>query len=198
MEKKKLNIKEIGLEKLVIIFLAGIFLIVLSFPNLFSQKEKDETAGKDLMQTSTADKKDSQQTASTDYAFGLESKLKLVLKKVEGIGDAEVMITLKSSKELVTLKDLPYTQETVNETDSNGGNRISSNINNGEQSVMVSSGNGESGPYVVKEIEPEIEGVVVIAEGGDKQNTIAEIIDAVQVLFDVPAHKIKVMKMNTR
>lgn len=193
MEKKKLTIKEIGLGKLVIIFLAGIFLIIVSFPDLLSQKEGSKTEEQKAIQATGV-----REQNADDYAAVLEAKLKMVLKKAEGVGDTDVMITLKSSKERVTLKDTPYQQETVNETDSTGGTRISSNVNKGDESVMVSGGSGGTEPYVVKEIEPEIEGVVVIAEGGDQQIVIAEIIDAVQVLFDVPAHKIKVMKMDTR
>lgn len=193
MEKKKLTIKEIGLGKLVIIFLAGIFLIIVSFPDLLSQKEGSKTEEQKAIQATGGKEQN-----ADDYAAVLEAKLKMVLKKAEGVGDTDVMITLKSSKERVTLKDTPYQQETVNETDSTGGTRISSNVNKGDESVMVSGGSGGTEPYVVKEIEPEIEGVVVIAEGGDQQIVIAEIIDAVQVLFDVPAHKIKVMKMDTR
>lgn len=193
MEKKKLTIKEIGLGKLVIIFLAGIFLIIVSFPDLLSQKEGSKTEEQKAIQATGV-----REQNADDYAAVLEAKLKMVLKKAEGVGDTDVMITLKSSKERITLKDTPYQQETVNETDSTGGTRISSNVNKGDESVMVSGGSGGTEPYVVKEIEPEIEGVVVIAEGGDQQIVIAEIIDAVQVLFDVPAHKIKVMKMDTR
>jgi stage III sporulation protein AG len=61
---------------------------------------------------------------------------------------------------------------------------------------MVGNGSGENLPYVIQELEPEVKGIAVIAEGGGDPEIIAEIIDAVQVLFNVPAHKVKVMKMN--
>jgi stage III sporulation protein AG len=44
---------------------------------------------------------------------------------------------------------------------------------------------------------PEIEGVAVIAQGGGNSEIKKEIVEAVQVLFDIKAHKIKVMKMNS-
>lgn len=198
-KKKKLTIKEIGLEKLVIIFLCGIFLIVLSVPDFFTSNKKTTTqktndvTGKTISQNNVT----TQSTDDTEeYTNVLETKLKNILKKVGGIGEVEVMITVKSSKELVTLKDKPYTQESLNETDGEGGSRINNSISNEESSVLVTTGEGDSLPYVIKEIEPEIEGVLVIAEGGDDPNIITEIINAVEVLFDVPTHKIKVMKMN--
>jgi stage III sporulation protein AG len=41
-----------------------------------------------------------------------------------------------------------------------------------------------------------VEGVVVIAEGGGNAVVIKNITEAIQALFDVDTHKIKVMKRN--
>ena len=62
---------------------------------------------------------------------------------------------------------------------------------------MSESSTGQN-PYVIKEISPKIEGVVVIAEGGDNPVVIQDISEAVQALFDVDTHKIKIMKLNQR
>ena len=43
--------------------------------------------------------------------------------------------------------------------------------------------------------EDIIEGVVVIAEGGDNDDIRKDITEIVQALFDIDAHKIKVVKM---
>ena len=196
-EKKKLSIKEIGPARLVILLMAGIFLLVLSFPDMLSSKNssKDNTEKQDYemkdnnLNTKTQEEGDA-------YTTELENRLRSVLAKVEGIGDVEVMITLKGSKEKVILKDTPYTQESMNEVDGEGGNRDSSSISKEDTTVLVNGGNGESVPYVIQELEPEVEGIVVIAEGGDNVEIKTEIMEAAQVLFNVPAHKVKVMKMN--
>ena len=44
-------------------------------------------------------------------------------------------------------------------------------------------------------ILPEIEGVLVVAEGGDSPRIVSDISDAVKALFQVEAHRIKVIKM---
>lgn len=197
-EKKKLSIKEIGPSNLIIIFLVGIFLLVLSFRDLRSPSEtsKDNTTSSNYNLNKDGNTNQNVNNTGDTYLTSLEKKLKGVLGKVDGIGSVEVMITLKGSKELVTLKDSPYTQESVNEIDGEGGSRLSSNIDQEDSTVIVNSGNGESMPYVIKEIEPEVAGVVVIAQGGDNGIIKIEITEAVQVLFNIPAHKIKVMKMN--
>ncbi len=47
-----------------------------------------------------------------------------------------------------------------------------------------------------KEMTPKVEGVLVVAEGGENAKTAKNISDAVLALFPVEVHKIKVVKMN--
>lgn len=196
-EKKKISIKEIGPARLVILLLTGIFLLVLTFPTMFSQDKSSGNKKEDTNKSQIENPPHSETSNDADdYITDLENRLQKILGKVEGIGKVEVMITLKSSKERITLKDRPYTQESMKEMDGEGGSRESSSVEQEDSTVIVSSGSGESLPYVIKELEPEVAGVVVISEGGGNPVIKAEIMDAVQVLFNVPIHKIKVMKMN--
>ena len=55
----------------------------------------------------------------------------------------------------------------------------------------------EKQPYVTKEVLPKVEGVLVVAEGGDDPRVISDISDTVMALFRVEAHKIKVVKMSS-
>jgi stage III sporulation protein AG len=194
---KKFIIKPVNL---VMLLIAGVLLLLTSFPNLFSSKNlqnEKSTAEKNNQTETVKNSSDIKKEDETEvYSEDLEKKLKKFLSNVAGIGNVEVMVTLKGSKERIVLKDNPFTQESMNEVDGEGGNRVSSSVRNEESTVMVGSGSGENLPYVVQELEPEVEGIAVIAEGGDKPEIIAEIIEAVQVLFNVPAHKVKVMKMN--
>ena len=61
--------------------------------------------------------------------------------------------------------------------------------------MIIEDDGGNSHPYVVKKIKPQVEGIVV----GIKSSTDIierEIMDVVQVLFDIPVHKIKIVKIN--
>ena len=109
---------------------------------------------------------------------------------MEGVGEVDVIITIKDSGEKIVDKNKSSNLSTVEEEDSNGGKRFSSEENIQEDSVLLDGGE----LFVVKEIAPEIEGVVVIAEGGDSPSVVSQINDALYALFDVPTHKIKVLK----
>lgn len=109
-------------------------------------------------------------TMNLAYEETLENKLEQVLMQIEGVGKAEVMLTFKASSEKIVEKD---ENSTVYEHPSDGGET----------------------PYVVREIHPKPQGILVIAEGGGNAVTEKNIRDAVQALFGLEAHKIRIMKM---
>ena len=83
----------------------------------------------------------------------------------------------------------------MKEEDSTGATRESKETTSEEGTILEKQQDGSESPYITKELQPEIEGVVVIAEGAAQKQIEAEINDAVVALFSVPSHKIKVMKM---
>ena len=183
MEKKKLNLKNIRLDKLLIILAAGIVIIVLSLPG--------QNSGKDVMPETTASVSGYDQ--NTSYEKQMEARLKKALSYVDGVGQVEVMITLKSTEESVVQTDKSVTSNHTSETDSQGGTRNVDEYSEDSDSLVTDNGSGSS-PYVIKQIMPEVEGVIIVADGGDKPTVKNEIYEAVQALFPVPTHKIKVLK----
>jgi stage III sporulation protein AG len=196
MDKKKFSLKEIGLPKMIMIFAAGLLIIVLSIPGIFGVKKSSEDDTSD--NNTEVVLKDTNTTSydTNTYISEMENELENILKKVSGIGEVEVMITPKASSEQVPLKDNSSTEESVNEEDGEGGSRTNGSVTREDSTVFYTDENGNSTPYIIQELEPEVEGVVVIAEGGDNVNVIMDIIETVEVLFNVPAHKVKVMKMS--
>ena len=117
----------------------------------------------------------------------MERKLEEMLLKVNGVTSAEVMITVKSTMEKVVLQDTVTDTDTLRETDGGGGERESGKTREEKTAVLA----GEN-PYLTKELTPEIEGVVAVISGADGNRVLA-ITEAVQALFDVPAHKVKII-----
>lgn len=184
---KKFDLKKIKKDNLLILLLAGLLLIVIAVPVENKETEKKETV---------KEAKPVIEETQTDYISVQEAKLKSILSKVEGAGEVEVMITLRASKELIIEKDTPSTVTSSEEEDSTGGKRSSSERTTNETTVYNQDGSGSTSPYVIKEIEPEIEGIIVLAKGGDDPVIAKNISDAILALFRVEAHKIKVMKLN--
>ena len=92
-------------------------------------------------------------------------------------------------------KDVPYTiQMSQNGTDEENGTK-NQQENREESTVYERDAQGKESPYVKKTLAPQIEGVLVLAQGGDNAVVSANITEAVMALFGIEAHKIKVMKM---
>lgn len=65
----------------------------------------------------------------------------------------------------------------------------------GEVQVLLSAKEPEGGFYDTASKELTVTGVLVVTRGADNSVVVQNITEAVQALFQVEAHKIKVMKM---
>lgn len=172
-------------EQLAVLLLFGILLVVIALP-VSTTEEKTETI---------EEKEATAEAAEITYERQLEDRLASILSQVAGAGRVRVMVTLESKGERIVEKDTPETRKTVEETDAAGGSRSTSEQEWGEETVYYEAGSGEKSPYVVKELEPSLEGVLVLAEGGGSPVVRQELLEAVQALFSIEAHKIKIMKL---
>ena len=103
------------------------------------------------------------------------------------------MIVLKSSKEKILRVDKNTSDSSTDEKDSSGGTRKITSTEQQESTILTGSGENTS-PIVEKEISPEIEGIIISAQGGGSPTVKAEISSAMEALFNLPPHKIKVLK----
>lgn len=191
----RLRFEDIGISRLIIIFLAGVFLLVLSLPSGKLSTKKDTMEEQEGAETEEyRDIRDAGLAAMSEYAARQEEELERVLSKVDGVGKVDVMLTIASSEEKKTLRKENTSQDSTKEQDSTGGTRDQNSSSSQTEPVLVGQGDGQS-PYVVQIQSPEIEGVVVVAQGAGSGVVDAEIIAAVEALFPVETHKIKVMKM---
>jgi len=171
--------KEPGMKEWAIIFAAGALLLLLSVPDLF-HKEKEETVD-------TASSVQQREEQTEEYAERMERKLEEMLRKIDGVTGVSAMITVTSTMEKVVLRDTTTDSEELTEKDGGGGERTSRK--NTEETKTVLAGDT---PYLTKELTPKVEGVVVVISGAEGTKVLA-ITEAVQALFDVPAHKVKII-----
>ncbi len=160
-----MNLKNIGIPRLVLVLIAGCVLIILTANDWINRD-----SGKNNQVSNSENSVDSTNNNLTEdeYKEMLEKRLENTLTGVSGVGRTKVMITFEGTGEKVALKD--------------------------EATVFEEDGSSKT-PYVIKEIEPVVKGVVVVAEGGGDITVKKEIIEAVMVLFGLESHKIKVMKL---
>ncbi|MFR8548946.1 MAG: stage III sporulation protein AG [Lachnospiraceae bacterium] len=175
------KLKQMKKDQIMILLLAGCLLLVISVPT-DPASVPDEQEGKETEAPVYL--------SSGSQTQELEKKLQTILSHVEGIGKAEVMLTLKSNGRKIVEKD-----REESEAQQQSENSSSQEHDRTEHTVLQKDSTGKESPYVAEELKPEVSGVLVIAQGGDNPQTVSEITEAVMALFGVEAHKIKVMKM---
>ena len=208
-------------ERWIILLAVGLIFLILAFPsgkkNVTTKDDFDSDstadAGYGFGRSSTADSDTSggysggnvpntSLTAASlpaaaaptlTYEQCLEGRLKEILSHVDGVGAVDVMIVLRSSEERVWLTDRDTNSSSTRETDSGGGSRQIQSQEISEETVLTGQ-SGSAAPVLKKEVYPEISGVVVSAAGGGSPTVQAEISAAVEALFGVPSHKIKILK----
>ncbi|MFP3155415.1 stage III sporulation protein AG [Lachnospiraceae bacterium ZAX-1] len=185
-------LKKINKSHLFIAFLAGILLLVVAIPvnDQRGTKEEPSKTAETGIDTSAY-----YQTKREDYQSDLEEKLKEALSSMEGVGRAEVMITLKDTGESIVEKDMEKSENNTAEEDGGGAKRNLHEMGSKEDTVYIQENTSGSTPFVAKELNPVVEGVFVVAEGGGDAIVIKNISDAILALFPIEAHKIKVVKM---
>ena len=167
---------------------AGVVLLVFSFPGENGTSERPEE------QKARQSDGELVLEAMERYADQKEREVEELLEKVEGVGRVKVMLTLSSSEQRVPMQNGQSKEEEIKEKDREGATRDTSEYESQKENVLIQK-EGEAGPYVVQIYAPLVEGVAVVAEGADSGEKKKEIIETIQALFRIEAHKIKVMKM---
>lgn len=186
-------------DQLLIMVLCGILLCIIAIP-IEEKKSNKQDSGYDIVDNNQT-VRGSTEVPSSDYDLSYisywEEKLKASLSQIDGVGEVEVLITLKESEERVTEKDIPQeTKETV-EADSEGGSRRVTEKSLNESTIYTVNEDGQNVPYISKVIQPVVEGVVVIAQGGGSDAVKLNIIETIKVLFAIDVNKIRVVEMKT-
>ena len=137
-----------------------------------------------------------QEYKNDDFCLSANADVIEQIVNIDGVPSLKraVISALKSSGEKVIEKDSQSEENHVTEEDSKGGSRSSDDQSVNHTSVYEQKSDGTQTPYVSKEMTPEIEGMVIAADGGDNPVVVKNLTEAVQALFGVDAHKIKIMK----
>lgn len=181
-------------NNLIVVVLVGILLMVIALP---VKKREDKTESRNNIEnvSQTEINNSGYHMEEDDYVERMERRLEAALSRLEGAGEVKVMITLRASSEVVVEKDSAGSLSETKEEDGEGGSRLV-RVEDMQEATVYISDSGQSEPYVIKTLTPQVEGVIVLAEGAGEGNVSMEILDAVRVIFGIEAHRVKVMKLN--
>lgn len=115
-----------------------------------------------------------------DYIAYTEKRLADILGKIDGVGRVSVMVTSQGTQENI------YEQEVKESSSGEKGSRQS------ENSVVIVQNDGNREALVRKTVNPALNGVIVVCEGGNSSRIKEKICCAVSVSLGIETSRIYV------
>ena len=116
----------------------------------------------------------------------VEAELERVLSQVAGAGQVQVLLTYAA-----TAESTPAREEKIEESNGNSEETVSRE----STVVLMEDGSGGQSPLILTETAPQVEGVLIVAQGAGDPVVCDGLSRAAQALLQVPAHKIAILKM---
>lgn len=193
--KKLFDIKAGNMKKfilnMVIAALAGVLLM------LIGDITSDIGKGKNIDGSVKTNAEVQSVPAAGSYVSSEESvkkELEDVLSMIEGAGKVKVLIYFESGKEVLPAFTVNDTVRKTEEKDKDGITRIVNENTKNETPVILSDSSG-SKALIIKEKNPKVGGVVVIAQGAGSPQIRDKLRTTVKVLLGIPESKVAVVQM---
>ncbi|GIN73535.1 stage III sporulation protein AG [Bacillus sp. J14TS2] len=184
---------------LILLALGALFMIMGSLwksdveehPAAVLDKEYDESS--EAFGSKQSESNDGMQLFEDQY----EQQLKEALESIVGVQSATVIVTVSGTEKKVYEKDTVLRNQTTQEGDTNGGTRQVEDQSKEEQIVIIQNGDKET-PLTSETRKPDIQGVLVVAEGADNMQVKKWIREAVTKSLNVPVHKVAVIPKKSK
>ena len=121
----------------------------------------------------------------------MESRLTVLLSRVDGVGRVEVMLSLAGDVEYIYAEEYTHAEE---ETDEENG-ASSASVQESTKYTTVRLGTGDETPVLLTRRYPAYQGAAVVCDGADQAGVRLKIINAVSALTGLGSDSITVMKM---
>ena len=124
----------------------------------------------------------------------LETQIENILMKLQGVDDVSVLITYEETNKIIPMYNEDNQESITKEEDTQGGTRVI-NESSSRKEIVYEENNGQKHVVTSTVVTPEIKGAVVIAKGVSNGTVKSNIIQAVEALTGLSAHKIQVFEM---
>ena len=188
---KNMNTKT-KINNILILVLIGILLVIVS--SFFRTTSASPSQGSSDNKNVKGNAVQTQGSDVQSYEASVKDELRSVLSQVEGVGKIDLIINCEGGEEQVPAENINNSTSNTNEKDNSGGERATTQKNDGKTIVMTNDGD-KTTPVIIKTYKPKITGILIIAEGAENRVTELRIRNAVTNLYNVHEDKVTVYPM---
>lgn len=178
----KFEFKEIlkGDKKIKIAVAVGVLLmLIIAFSGSLLKSKPDKV-------------KQGETVTTLEYKDQLQREIKTLIEQIGGVGTAQVMITLKSDSEYIYAKEEKKNTDKTNNTGQQQSTQQSDKYEN--TTIMVEDENGRKTALVKTKLEPKINGVLVVCDGGDDPVVMEKVTTAIKTVLGIGSNNVFVVK----
>ncbi|MBP3381010.1 MAG: hypothetical protein J6L00_00065 [Clostridia bacterium] len=126
------------------------------------------------------------------YCEQVENRLSYLLGKMDGVGTCQVYVTLESGVEYVYATAQKENADYVKDSNQNG-EKVSERADTEQDVILIDGTDGKTG-LLLTEIQPTVKGVVVVCDGGDREDVVQRVTSAVTTALNISARRVCVTK----
>ncbi|MCL2235185.1 MAG: hypothetical protein FWB98_01945 [Defluviitaleaceae bacterium] len=186
MEKKGKK----GVQNLVVMLIAGVVLLLISA--YFASTRGDGESGE--LRVESLEFEAPVVTSTLSQESYIAQQMEEILSLVAGAGQVRVMLTLGSSAS-VYAQNTQINLAITTEEDGEGGVRNIDTETSSHTYVMVRQGDGSERPLRIQELRPNIEGVIIVAEGAGDVVVRDALVRAAHTVLGIAVHRVQVFQM---
>jgi stage III sporulation protein AG len=127
------------------------------------------------------------------YERALEERLAYFLSLVDGAGTVTVMVSPLTGRETIFAVDRTENTTQTSEADSEGGTRETLQSQFSEETIILENRMGTIEPLILREIEPRVAGIVIVATGGECPHVREALTRAARAVLGLEPHMIQVL-----
>lgn len=131
-----------------------------------------------------------------DYIVSMEKKLLNLVTSIEGVGRANVMVTMESGTQYVYAKEEKKNLDTTKDYSGEEEMTVVQKDNLEQRYILVDGGGGRKQALLETQLEPVVKGVVVVCEGAENPLVEQRIMNAVTTALAIPSNRVCVTKIH--
>lgn len=177
-------------RNMVIVILCGVLLILIA-DVISGLNNKNSSVDKSAVEVNTTI---GIPVTSNAYEEKIKKDLTDTLSLISGVGKVTVMIYFEGGSESIPAVNINNTNRKTDEKDNQGGIRVTTEENKNTNVVVIDKNNATE-PFIVKQVNPKIGGVMVVAEGATSSEMKEKIHNAVKTVLNIASNNVTVMPM---
>ncbi|MBP0979271.1 MAG: hypothetical protein J6C55_01315 [Oscillospiraceae bacterium] len=128
------------------------------------------------------------------YELDLENRLLDIVEKIEGVGKANIMVTLENSVEYIFAQEKREKIDKISDYQDQATLKTQERNDEERKLLLVDGPNGKRQALVKTQLQPKIKGVVVVCQGGDNPSISQQVTSLITTVLNISSNRVYVTK----